>query len=66
MNDGKKLHVEHLVDMTGVGTFIPDWLIRVSRLCDSECFGPTNHFGLGDNPHHMNKRLACGTPVASP
>lgn len=40
--------------------------IRVSGHCDSEWYEPTNHFKLGDYPHHVNKGFVYGSPVASP
>lgn len=44
INNGKKEHVEHLVDMTKPGTFTQDGLLGVSGLRDSVWFGPSGHF----------------------
>lgn len=52
INDGRKVHVNSSVDMTEPGTFIRDEFIRVSGLCNLQCFGPTGHYMLGSYPHH--------------
>lgn len=44
MNDGRKVHVEYLVEMKERGTFLQYGLIRVRGLRDPDWFGLTGHF----------------------